>query len=131
MKRIIALVLLLFLTGCSAGKICINNDCYAVEIADTAEKRSTGLMNREILDSGKGMWFVFPEERGHSIWMKNTLIPLDVIWVGSDYRINHIESLEPCTSEPCPSYVAEGKYVLEINKGLASSYNIGDYVKIK
>ena len=129
MKKIIALLMLIFLTGC-ASKVCIQNDCYEVEIADDASERAIGLMNRDSLDSDKGMLFVFSKEQAQGFWMKNTLIPLDVIWIGNDYRINHIESLEPCDDE-CPSYVAEGKYVLEINKGLASSYNVGDYVKIK
>ena len=90
------------------------------ELAVTDEERSRGLMFRDNIPPGQGMLFVFEEEDLHSFWMKNTLVPLDMLWLGRDRRIIHIaKNVPPCASEPCPTYGpgSPALYVLELRAG--------------
>ena len=83
-------------------------------------------MNRESLNQNAGMLFIFQEEGVYPFWMKNTLIPLDIIWINKDKKIIHIEkNVQPCKAGPCPSYSPEKQalYVLEINTGLSERYS--------
>ena len=81
-------------------------------------------MHRESLDEKSGMLFVFPEDGRYGFWMKNTLIPLDIIWIDNDQRVVDIQTAQPCTAEPCPSYTPSGdaRYVLEINANVSEQY---------
>lgn len=123
-----ALAALLFpcaVTENQASAICFDTQpeesCVYVEIADTYQKRQTGLMGRERLDEDSGMLFVFPDEGFHSFWMKNTLIPLDIIWINSSGHIVYIKEAAPCVKDPCIGYRPEKKanYVLEVEMGYA------------
>ena len=94
---------------------------FSVEIADTSEARARGLMNREQLGENQGMLFVYEEEADRSFWMKNTLVPLDIIFLNSDLEVINIEKAnpEPNTSdENLASYESDSpaQYVLEINQ---------------
>jgi len=115
--------------------VCINSRCFAVELATTQSERQYGLMNRKYLDLDKGMLFIFENEDAHHFWMKNTLIPLDIIWINSSQNVVYIhKNAQPCSSYYCPS-INPGKnarYVLEINGGLSDKYNIsiGDKANI-
>src|SRR5512137_2677247 len=72
-----------------------------VQLADTPEKRDRGLMFRKELADGHGMLFLFDEEGEHSFWMKDTLIPLDLIFVDSSGRVTGIVArARPLTLEP-------------------------------
>lgn len=109
------------------NKVCINDNCFNVEIAKSSEERSRGLMYRENLDQNSGMFFIFDEEREYSFWMKNTLIPLDIIWANKDMEIVYIEkNVQPCKKDPCERYTPNkpAKYVLELNAGSADKFNI-------
>ena len=115
-------------------KVCINDNCFEVEIADTPEKSSKGLMNRENLPEKSGMLFVYDKEAIHSFWVKNTLIPLDIIWVNENKEIIYIEkNAQPCKADPCLKYSPDqkSKYVLEINGGLSEKLNINVGQKIE
>lgn len=107
-------------------KICFSEKCFEVELATTHEERKTGLMNRETLPSNKGMLFIFDETKKHTFWMKNTTIPLDIIWLDEKMQVIHIQQAEPCNKIPCKTYKpnTNALYVLEINKGLAEKNNI-------
>lgn len=92
------------------------------ELAVTDEERQRGLMFRETLLPDQGMLFVFETEDFYSFWMKNTLIPLDLLWLDKDRRIVHIaRNVPPCKADPCPSYPPDrpGLYVLELAAGSA------------
>jgi uncharacterized protein len=107
-----------------------------VELAENPLTWTRGLMFRNSLPADSGMLFVFPGEAIQSFWMKNTKIPLDMIFISGDDKIVDIKNnFLPCTADPCPSYqsVAPAKYVLEINGGISQSrgINIGDNVKIE
>ena len=103
-------------------KICCNNDCFDIEIADTPELRQLWLMYRENLPENNWMLFIFDKMWNYSFRMKNTLIPLAWIWLDSDLKIVEIIQMEPCKSEPCKSYKpkSDAQYVLEINQWLIS-----------
>ena len=96
------------------------------ELAYTDETRSRGLMFRESLPSDSGMLFIFPFVDQHGFWMKNTLIPLDIIWINERKEIVYITTAEPCKADPCNSYVPmqKSKYVLELNGGFAKKHNL-------
>ncbi|MDR2540708.1 MAG: DUF192 domain-containing protein [Candidatus Peribacteria bacterium] len=78
-------------------------------------------MYRETLSDDAGMLFVFSEEALHSFRMKNTLIPLDMLRLSSIFQIVDIQEAEPCTADPCPSYLPTKKaqYVLELNQEIS------------
>jgi uncharacterized protein len=103
---------------------------FSVELATTEEEKTTGLMYRKELADGKGMLFDFSPEQQVSMWMKNTYIPLDMIFIRADGRILRIaENTEPLSTKIIPS---EGlaKGVLEVIAGTAQKYGIapGDRV---
>lgn len=99
-------------------KICCNNTCFNLEMADTPELRQLWLMYRENLSDEDWMLFVFDQVWTYSFWMKNTLIPLAWIRLDSDLKIVDIIQMDPCKTDKCPSYKpqSEAQYVLEINQ---------------
>ena len=103
-------------------KICCNNNCFNLEIADDNESRQLWLMYRESMSDENWMLFIFDKMWTYSFWMKNTLIPLAWIRLDSDLKIVDIIEMDPCKIEQCPSYrpKSEAQYVLEINQWLIS-----------
>jgi uncharacterized protein len=103
---------------------------FAVEMATTEEEKTTGLMYRKELADGKGMLFDFSPEQEVSMWMKNTYISLDMIFIRADGRILRIaQNTEPMSTKIIPSGgLAKG--VLEVIAGTAQKYGIqpGDRV---
>ena len=103
---------------------------FAVELATTEQERETGLMYRKELAEGRGMLFDFTPQQQVSMWMKNTFIPLDMIFIRTDGRILRIaENTEP-QSEKIISSGGLAKGVLEVIGGTARKYGIepGDKV---
>ncbi len=120
----------------SSSLVCFGNNCFQAELAVTETQREKGLMNRDKLESDKGMLFIFEKEGIYSFWMKNTLIPLDMIWLNSNKEIVFIATdVQPCKTLICPSTVpqAKAKYVLEINAGIVQKIGlkVGDIMEIK
>jgi uncharacterized membrane protein (UPF0127 family) len=106
-----------------------------VEIADSPEKMREGLMFRESLPEDSGMLFIFEGEAIRSFWMKNTLLPLDMIFINSELEIVHIEKdVQPCESDPCRTYSSQlpAEYVIEVNAGFSQrkDLNAGDSLLI-
>jgi uncharacterized membrane protein (UPF0127 family) len=94
----------------------------SAEIADDPEERRLGLMYRASLGRDDGMLLVFPEPGPQGIWMKNCLVPLDLLWLDGEGEVLDLqESAPPCPEEPCPLYQPEVRatYVLEIAAGRA------------
>ncbi|HBR69043.1 MAG TPA: DUF192 domain-containing protein [Rhodospirillaceae bacterium] len=103
---------------------------FKVEVARTREEMAQGLMNRTELAADAGMVFLFEDEDYRSFWMKNTLIPLDIIFIGKDGTIRHIHPMAlPLDETPVPSG-APAAAVLEINGGKTQALGIavGDRV---
>ena len=136
MKKIFAIFLLIFLIGCTKisgkdyGKILINNGKEIIkiniEIADDSDEMAKGLMFRESLDGNSGMLFVFDGEDYRTFWMKNTLIPLDMVFIDKNLRIVGITYAIPCEQEPCSLYKSSkpAQYVLEVNSNFTPKKNI-------
>ena len=97
---------------------------FNVEVADTDAERALGLMNREKLATSAGMLFVYDTSRHVSFWMKNTLIPLDMIFVDDTGRVTRVHALaKPLDQTPIDG--GDGvRFVLEINGGLAKRLGI-------
>lgn len=114
-----------------------NGTTIFVEIADSPDKRVKGLMLRPSMAPDRGMLFLFPELGDRIFWMKNTLIPLDILWLNESGKIIHLESHVPiCTrkDDGCQKYRSPYKslQVLELNGGIAEKLNltIGKQLKI-
>jgi uncharacterized membrane protein (UPF0127 family) len=111
----------------------ISDADFSVEIAETDDQKAKGLSARESLPENAGMWFVFAQPGNEKFWMKDTTIPLDLIFVDENMKVAHVianavpGSLELLTS-PTPY-----QYVLEVNAGAAAKHTIkiGDEVKKK
>jgi uncharacterized protein len=98
-----------------------------VEVVADDESRAQGLMFRDRLREGTGMLFVFPAMTELGFWMKNTLIPLDMIWIDDKQRVVHVkENVPPCKADPCPTYSAgvNAQFVLEVAGGVARQHRI-------
>jgi uncharacterized membrane protein (UPF0127 family) len=116
--------------------VCIGKKCFRAEVVDTPMTREVGLMYRTHLDEDRGMLFVFEKEDLYPFWMKNTLIPLDMIWINQDRKVVFIyRNATPCGEGECPPLYpdANAKYVLEVNAGLSDRYGIkvGDEARIR
>ncbi|MBN2306445.1 DUF192 domain-containing protein [Candidatus Peregrinibacteria bacterium] len=107
-----------------------------VELAQTEEERAMGLMGRENLKAGRGMLFYYPVASRMSMWMKNMLIPLDIVFINAHHQIIQIEeNVPPCKAADdtdCPRYTAKEPaiFVLEVPANFSNQQgiNIGDSV---
>ena len=127
----VSLLLLLF-AGCASAEtveLTVGSAAFTVEIADTADERARGLMNRRTLPEDRGMLFVFPRDQKVSFWMKNTTIPLTVAYIARDGRIVELHDLEPLSQVPVPSRRSV-RYALELNRGAfeRAGAGVGDRV---
>lgn len=97
---------------------------WKLEISETIEELRKGLMNRENIPANQGMLFIFPNLDFHSLWMKNTLIPLDALFLDENKKIiGLIENMEP-KSEKVRSINNRSRFIIEINGGSIKKYNI-------
>ena len=107
-----------------------------IEIADDDELRAQGLMYRDHLAADAGMLFFFATADEYPFWMKNTRIPLDIIWIDANRKIAHVKhQVPPCHVPDCPSYPpnAIAKYVLELAGGEAARHGLkeGDLLRFE
>jgi uncharacterized membrane protein (UPF0127 family) len=138
-RSFLVLAVLLQATACQAQpKVIIQTKenrelTFQVEIADTPAKRELGLQYRRDLAADRGMIFLFPSESHHSFWMKNTPIPLDMIFINRDRKIVGIVEQAVPFSTDSRSVPAASQFVLEINGGLAGRYGVkvGDSISFQ
>jgi len=118
---IVAIVVSLVAVACAAGEpvgldgfdttvITIDDRTMTVAVAETREQRSQGLMGVTDLGGLDGMLFVFQRDSSGGFWMKDTLIPLDIVFFDAEGALVDRFMMEPCTEDPCPSYVPGGPY---------------------
>lgn len=110
-------------------QVCGDNDlqkCFDLEVAHTEYQREYGLMNRTGMALSSGMIFVFDTGGMYPFWMKNTLIPLDMLRVSETGLVVDIQTALPCTDDPCESYTPKerAKYVIELNAGISELLSI-------
>ena len=134
-SRVLALVLFLFTlipidfsrAGHAPQQVCFSDQCFEVEVSQTLAERMKGLQFRKSLEKNAGMLFIFSESGKHSFWMKDTFIPLDMIWLDRDKKIvTIVPNILPCTTAQCPVYAPDKNalYVLEINAGVSIEKNL-------
>ena len=108
---------------------------YAVEIADDDAERARGLMYRDAMAEGHGMLFIHEREEPQAYWMKNTRIPLDILYFnGARKLVAQQRDVPPCSlGDACPSYPsnAPARYVLELNAGEAERLKLEDGVELR
>lgn len=102
----------------------------AVEVADSPEARSRGLMHRKTLADNAGMLFVFEDDQRWAFWMKNTLIPLSIVFIDRNWRVVDIRDMPVAESPehgPFPVYQPDvpARYALEVKQGLLRRRGIG------
>lgn len=104
---------------------------FTLEVADTPAARQRGLMHRKSMPEDRGMIFVFPGEAVRDFWMRNTHIPLDIIFVNAERKVVSIEQMKPY-DERGASSGKPAKYAIELNKGMAekAGVKVGDVVEI-
>lgn len=108
---------------------------FSVEIADSPAEREHGLMGRTSMPADHGMLFIFPDSEPRTFWMKNTLIPLDMLFFDASQRLVAVqEDVPPCQADPCPVYPSgvPARYVLELNAGVAGKLGVrnGDLITV-
>lgn len=115
--------------------IVLGDTRFLVELADTDEEIQVGLMFRDSLPADQGMLFMFNDESPRAFWMKNTRIPLDIVYFDSERRLLNVADAVPCRADPCPIYPSDGpaRYVLELNAGTAARLGLkaGDRFELK
>lgn len=94
---------------------------FAVAVAGTEQARKHGLMDRDHLAAGHGMLFVYPNAAPRRFWMKDTRIPLDILFFDADRRLTQVLHAVPCTANPCAVYASAkpAAWVLELPAGTA------------
>jgi len=102
-----------------------------VEVAKTVEERNRGLMFRRFLAPNDGMIFIYDKPEKLVFWMRNTLIPLDMIFVGEDLRVTGVvENTQPLTDTPRAVDKAS-QFCVEVNAGFAARHGIGPQTQVK
>ena len=100
---------------------------FTVEVATTPAQWERGLMFRTHMADDQGMLFVYKDVQTRYFWMKNTLIPLDIIFFDAHKRLINVSAdTPPCKADPCPTYAstAPAEYVLELNAGMAAKLGL-------
>ena len=138
----LCVLLLLFLTMCAQPStpppsatatgprvVLPDGAVFHVELATDPQTRGQGLMFRDRVRENTGMLFLFPTSQPLSFWMKNTIIPLDIVFLDETGRVVDVQfDVPPCRADPCPSYPANavvGRYVLEVGAGVARQHGVG------
>lgn len=126
-------ILTVTLSGCADGKITMRSYdgsmsvTMSVEIADSPTERERGLMKRGTIDPQSGMLFVFKEPQVLQFWMKDTTIPLGIIFFDHEGNFVNALDMKPCSEDPCPVYrsAALAQYALEVTPEFRQEKGIG------
>ncbi len=111
-------------------KISVNNNKFIVKTMVTSKDKSNGMMKKRFTSDNQGMLFIM-DKHEHYFWMKDCIIPLDIIFIDGDTITKIHHNCEPCKSEDCPNYKGFGDLILEINGGLCNKLKIKEGDKIK
>ena len=134
-KPLTTLLLTLSCTACVASHVMppvavtLHGQRFTAELAINEAAREHGLMMRTELAADHGMLFVFPDTAPRGFWMKNTLIPLDILYFDAEHKlVSEQLDVPPCKTDPCPVYPSTGpaRYVLELSAGTAKRIGVRD-----
>ncbi|HEU0276804.1 MAG TPA: DUF192 domain-containing protein [Rhodanobacteraceae bacterium] len=129
--RLTATLALCFCTGLACTAVAqpsaqatatLRGQTFTIEVATTPAEQTHGLMDRTSMPPNHGMLFVFADTEPRTFWMKNTLIPLDMVFFNGERRVVAIQAdAKPCRADPCRLYpsTVPARYVLELNAGTA------------
>ena len=142
MKRLLAPLLMVFAAGAfaapqaSAPAVQLHGKRFTTEFATNDASRERGLMMRTELAADHSMLFVFAQDAPRWFWMKNTLIPLDILYFDGNRKMVSVQpNVPPCKADPCPSYPSDfpARYVLELAGGTAAQMGVqmGDELTIE
>lgn len=125
--KVVALLFLLLtqFAWAKSAEVVLCGKTLKVEIADTEETRSKGLMFRKSLDKNAGMLFVYHKEEFLSFWMKNTYIPLSIAFFDKNKKLVSIHDMEPLDSSRTYTSKGPAMYAIEVNKGWFVNNKIG------
>ena len=143
MKRQVTalLLLLLVVAGCQRSQSAqsalptvqmkLGSKTYTLEVAADDESKQRGLMRRDSMPADHGMIFVFADSERRSFYMKNTRIPLDIIYIGEDGKVDSIKQMKPYDEHTVWSD-GPAKWAVELNQGqaAAAAVKVGDVVEI-
>ena len=137
-NAVLALLAASCLSGCaSAGGpwVELGGQRYVVEIADDDAERARGLMFRDAMADDRGMLFIHDSQQPLAYWMKNTRIPLDILYFDDARRlVSQRRGVPPCSlGDRCPNYPsgAPARYVLELNAGQAERLGLEDGAELR
>jgi len=130
--------LLLLLSGCDNKpqsnlptiQMQLGNKSFTLEVADTTATRTYGLMRRDEMPSDHGMLFVFPDEVERGFWMKNTRIPLDIVFVNTSGQVVSVKQMKAYDTNTTPSD-GPAMYAIELNQGAGQSAQITAGMRLK
>jgi len=134
-----ALLLVSFFFGCLANglrkeSVTIGTARIDAWVSDTQASRNQGLMNVQRIGENEGMIFVYDRPGMYRFWMKNTLIPLDLIFVSDNLTVISIQHMRPCVQDLCLLYEppSEIMYAIEVNDGFTEINNVmvGEQISI-
>lgn len=137
LRRLAVLTALLLCSGLAAASdhwVELAGERFQVEIAATEAQRARGLMYRERLEPGHGMLFIHDWFGPQAYWMKNTRIPLDILYFDEQRRlVSQHRDVLPCRTRDCPVYPsgAPARYVLELNAGEAARLGVAEGAELR
>jgi len=109
----------------------IGENIFHVKVVTSKFDKAQGMMNRRFTDEFNGMLFLMDDDK-NCFWMKNCIIPLDIIFIEGNTISKIFHDCKPCKEDNCKNYCGEGRLILEIQGGSARELEIkkGDEVKI-
>lgn len=143
MKQLPLGLLLLAVVGCasaaprpSSPAVALHGHRFTTEFATDDASREHGLMMRTELPADHSMLFVFPDTQPRWFWMKDTLVPLDILYFDAARKLVSMQlDVPPCKADPCPSYPSDApaRYVLELPAGTARRIGVqtGDELTVE
>lgn len=138
-RLLLLLVLAMGLSACASNgvEVELRGHTFAVEVADDDQERARGLMHRDALPADSGMLFLFDREEPQAFWMKNTRIPLDILYFDRNWTlVGWSLNTPPCSlGDQCPNYPSQApaRYVLELNAGTSERIgaSFGDKLTVR
>src|ERR1700754_591231 len=130
MKRFLPAALLVLSLGAHAAtapSVTLHGKRFSTEFATDDASRELGLMNRMSLAADHSMLFIFTDAQPRAFWMKNTYVPLDILYFDDERKLVSMQlNAQPCKLDPCAIYPSDGsaRYVLEVAAGTAGKLGL-------